>query len=445
MKREKTSILTLIALGGSLFSMHFGATSMIWPMTWGKDSGTSFAVAFLGIYLTSVFIPLLGYISLAKGEGTFYQLSKRISPTFAKIFCNLTIIVLGPLFVIPRMSAAAWDAFLQITKYESSSMISLIIFTTIYYMVVYWFISSKDSIMDRLSKILLPILLITVTGVFAKGLLNPLSLKGAKVYSEPAFIYGFVEGYATMELPCALMFGGIIINSLKSKNVSKDKLNKYLIIVGIIGTCILALSHFLHMAIGANTDGLYENLRYSALYAEVVVQLWGTLGGIIFNIGLLFGALTTAVGLTAATSSFYEETSKGRIKYKNAAITTAALSGVVSILGLESIIVVTAPILNIIYPPAIVLTVCYALIKNVWKNERKLRAMKVAVLVSMGFGTIDGVIGYAHLLNINIQNFEHIFKTLPLSNFGLSWIIFSILGFFIGYFMKKEKKINLCN
>lgn len=438
MGKKRLSFLTLLALGGSLFSMHFGATSMIWPMTWGKESGTSFIIAFLGIYLTAVFMPLLGYISLARGEGTFYELSERISPNFAKIFCNLTIIVLGPLFVIPRMSAAAWDAFLQISNLKPTNIIPLIVFTFIYYSISYWFVSSKDSIMDKLSKILLPILLLTILGVFVKGLINPLSMKGIKTYTQPSFIYGFIEGYATMELPCALMFGGLIINSLKFKKVEKQDLNKYLIIVGVIGTSILALSHFLHMVIGSNTFGLFEDLRYSSLYAEVVVQLWGKIGGIIFNIGLLFGALTTAVGLAAATSSFYEEFSKKKIKYKNAALVTCIVSGLVSIIGLKSIIVITAPILNIIYPPAIVITVCYSLLSDISKDEKRLNGMRIAVFVAVIFGCIDGLMGYARLININIQGFEVYFKLLPLSEFGLSWIIFSVIGFFVGYYIKKE-------
>ena len=31
----------LLMMGGALYSMHFGASSMIWPMTWGKESGCS--------------------------------------------------------------------------------------------------------------------------------------------------------------------------------------------------------------------------------------------------------------------------------------------------------------------------------------------------------------------------------------------------------------------
>ena len=35
--KNKLSGLELFLSGGALFSMHFGASSMVWPMNWGKD------------------------------------------------------------------------------------------------------------------------------------------------------------------------------------------------------------------------------------------------------------------------------------------------------------------------------------------------------------------------------------------------------------------------
>lgn len=442
MKKNTLSALGILSLGGALFSMHFGASSMIWPMSWGKESGSLVIPAFLGVYLTGVFIPLLGYIALANGEGTFYELSQRISPKFAKFFCNLTILVLGPFFVIPRMSAAAWDAFLQVTDYKSPNMIPLLLFTIIYYLVVYWFISEKENTIDKISKILLPVLLTTVAGVIIKGILKPLSIQGPKMYNDPAFIYGFLEGYATMELPCALIFGGMIINRLKFKNIDGRRLGKYLIFVGLIGTGILAVSHFFHMYIGSTTYGMFEGLRYSALYAEVVVQLWGNLGGIIFNIGLLFSALTCAVGLTSSTSEFYEEVSEGKIRYSNAAVIILMLSGTVSVLGLGNIVILAEPILTIIYPPAIVMTIYYALIPNLIYSKKLISSMRAAVITALLFGIIDGLLGYLYMFDISIGYFEKVYRALPLSNYELSWIIFSVIGGIIGYLNSNREKTS---
>lgn len=435
---KKLSTLTILSLGGALFSMHFGAASMIWSMTWGKESGSSVYIAFLGIYITAVFIPLLGYFALAKG-GSFLELSRGVSPKFATIFCNLTILVLGPLFVIPRMSAAAWGAFLQITGYNPETMIPIMIFSILYYSLVFWFVSSKDNLMDKISKILFPVLLIIVAGVVIKGIRNPISVQGMKLYTEPPFIYGLLEGYSTMELPTALLLGGVLINNLKFKGLKDDDLSKHLIIIGIIGTTILAITHFAHMYIGSSTYGVFEDLRYSSLYAAVVVELWGTFGGIIFNIGLVFAALSCAVGLTSATSQFYEELSNGKIEYRKVSILIAIVSAIVSILGLEVIIKTTAPLLKVIYPPAIVMTMSYALISNIKSRQDKLLGMRIAVYISLVMGVLEGLVEYLKLIGMESVYISGFIARLPLSNYGLGWVPITLMGFLIGSQLGKKK------
>ena len=436
-KEDNLSLLVLLSLGGALFSMHFGASSMIWPMTWGKESGSSVILAFIGAYITAVFIPLLGYFALAKG-GSFLELSQRVSKKFASIFCNITILVLGPLFVIPRMSAAAWGAFLQITGYMPKTMLPIIMFSIIYYMFVYWFVSSKDNIMDKISKILLPVLLLVVMGVVFKGLRNPLSVQGIKKYTEPAFVYGLLEGYSTVELPTALLLGGVIVNNLKHRKLKGEELSKNLTKIGIIGTTLLAISHFAHMYIGSMTDGLFEGLKYSSLYAAVVVDLWGTFGGIIFNIGLLFAALSCAVGLTSATSHFYEEYSEGKIEYKKASIYIVILSAFVSVLGLETIVEITGPLLKVIYPPAIVITICHAIIPNIRKREDLISGMRLATYLAFAIGIVEGILEYLYMFNMGSSFLSGFMDKLPLAEFGLSWILFAIVGFIIGNFRHKH-------
>ena len=440
-KSKQISTGKLLLMGGALFSMHFGGSSMIWPMTWGKESGNSVLVTFLGIYLTAVFFPLLGYVALARGEGTFYQISERVSKKFARIFCGVTILVLGPLFVIPRMSAAAWDAFLQITGYNPKSIIPALAFSVIYYIVVYWFMANKSDTVDKLSKILFPILLVTVIGVFTKGFISPPSTWVPKSYSQPPFSYGFIEGYATMELPCALVFAVIMINDLKAKGVSKEKLNKYLLIIGLIGTGILTITHFCHMLLGSLTGDLFKELKYSALYAQVVVTLWGETGGVIFNIGLLFAALTTAIGLTTATSEYFEETTKGKTSYKKAAIATLVVSAVVSTIGLENIVTYTAPLLDVIYPPAITITLYYTVIPNLIRRQRALGALKAGTIAAFGWGIFEGIIGYCEILKIKSSVLINIYNIFPLSVYGMGWVSIAVGASVLGYlFYSKNSK-----
>lgn len=439
---NKLGIKKLFLMGGALFAMHFGGSSMIWPMTWGQQSGSSVLPAFAGIYLTAVFFPLLGYIALSRGKDSFYGISKRISKPFADIFCSITILVLGPLFVIPRMSAAAWDAFLQISGFTPTNFVPAFIFAVLYYIITYWFIAKKSETVDKLSKILFPILIISICAIFVKGLLFPLSQWAPKTYSQPAFAYGFVNGYATMELPCALVFAAIIINDLKGKGFSGKSLDYNLLRVGFIGTGILTITHFCHMLVGSFTGDLFMNLNYSALYARVVVALWGNFGGAVFNIALLFAALTTAIGLTAATCEYFEETSKGKYSYKQIAVFTLVISTLISVIGLSKIVSLTAPLLDIIYPAAITMTLCYALIPDIIHKDRLMSSMRWAVYAAFLWGIFEGILGYSKLLNINHDLLVKVHHAFPLSTIGMGWIGITAFVFILRYLMVQDKNCS---
>lgn len=67
---------------------------------------------------------------------------------------------------------------------------------------------------------------------------------------------------------------------------------------------------------------------------------------------LLFVALTSAVGLGGGTAACFEEASGGKLPYVACMAVTLFLSGLVS---LAEIIRLTAPILDIFYPAAIVI------------------------------------------------------------------------------------------
>ena len=314
---KKLTFMQYFLVGGSVFAMHFGGSSMLWPMTWGKESGNRVFLAFSGVFITALFLVFIAYLSLIKSKRTILSMASQVSHKYSMIFGITVVLVLGPLFSIPRMSAAAWDALLQVFKFQPKNIIPALIFTVIYYLITYWFISEKGGILDKLSKILLPVLIVSVVAIIIKGIITPLGPQVNPVYEANPFAYGFKGGYATGDVLCALVFGGIIIDDLKYKGIGRKYLNKNTIIVCAIGIGLLTLTHFGHMIVGSHASTI-GNLKYSALYSEVVLRLWGQVGGVVFNIALLFAALTTAVGLGAGTANLFCEVLENRVSYKKA-------------------------------------------------------------------------------------------------------------------------------
>ena len=437
MNNEKrlSSAFQYFLVGGSVFAMHFGGSSMIWPMTWGKESGNQLYIAFSGIFITAVALVYVGYLALVKSNKTMHQMAQDVSKNYAYLFSGIMILVMGPLFCVPRMSAAAWDSILQVFKFHPNSFLPALIFSIIYYLVTYWFICDKTGIIDKLSKVLLPVLIIAVSGIIIKALLFPVGAQEAARYSVHPFAYGFKSGYATGEVVCALLFGNIIIDGLKAKGIGEQYLNKNLKIVCIIGLLILTTTHFGHMYAGSHA-GKYGDLKYSALYTEVVIALWGKIGGVIFNIALIFAALTTAVGMSAATADILREVSEDRIDYKLSAIIILVVSATISAMGLGTIVELIGPLIDIIYPPAIVMVIYYCLIKDLDKKPRLLAGYRYAMVVSLIFSSLEGLITYGKYFKMDVTQLENIFHYIPLANMGLGWVIPVAIAIFIGMSIK---------
>ncbi|WP_179632083.1 branched-chain amino acid transport system II carrier protein [Clostridium peptidivorans] len=438
-KNGDLKLPALFLMGGALFSMHFGASSMVWPMNWGKESGSSVWIAFCGVFITALLLTLLAYVALSRGNGTYNEITKRVlGKKLGVSYTIVTIVVLGPLYAIPRMSAASWDSIVQAFGLNPESRLPLIIFTVLFYLVTYWFLMSPGKTMDRISQILFPFLIIIVIIVVGKGLITPIAEPVAKTYKGSAFAYGFTNGYATAEILCSLIFGVVILNGLKSKGVSDERMSKNIIRVGIIGVALLSCTHLCHMLIGASTGGTID-LTYTALYTAVASKLLGGLGGILFAIALFFAALTTAIGMTSGCAEFFVDTTGGKIDYKKGSIAVLVFSTIFGCMGLSSILTILGPILDGIYPAAIVLVIYYSLMPNN-QSRRHLNLCRYAMITALIFGIFDTVYTYGIKLNINLGYFNTFYESLPLSSEKLAWFPWTVVAAIIGYLVFSKNK-----
>lgn len=440
-KTKDLSLKQLLVMGGALFSMHFGASCMLYPVNWGKDSGNEVFIAYIAIVLTALLLPLLAYVALARGKGNFAAITSKISPRFGPVFCTVTVLVMGPLYVIPRMSAAAWDAIMQLTGLSLPGFLPIFLFNCLFYAVAYWFLSGRSDTVDKIGNLLFPVLILIVVLVIGKGLLTPISNEWQpKSYPESSLAYGLLQGYQTGDLPAALMFGLIIIQGIQKAGISESRTNRNLILVGVVGMGMLAITHLGHMIVGASTGGTID-LTLSALYCEVVLQLWGSTGAIFFNIALVLAALTTAVGLCGSAGEFFTETMRGKASYKVVSLVTVCVSTLVASLGLSNIVTFVGPLLDACYPAAIVVVLFYVLSPNL-ESPRLIKGTRWAMIAAAVTGGVDVLYTYNTLLGINSTAFRDVYQALPLSDLRLTWIPVSVVCFLIGILAYRNRKEN---
>ena len=440
-KKGNLKFIPLLMCGGALFSMHFGASSMVWPMNWGKESGTSVWVAFLGAFISALLLVILGYIALAKGGGSFRNLSCTIfGKRFGVFFGCFAVAVNGPLYVIPRMSAASWDSVVQAFGLQPESRIPLIVFTSLFYLIAFFFLMNPGKTMDKISAFLFPILIAIVLTVVIKGLLHPLGTPVEKAYDNSPFAYGFTNGYATGEVLCALMYGAVIIKTLKSKGVPEEKLNRNVVLVGIVGISLLTVTHLCHMLIGASSGNLFPELNYTALYTAVASAEYGKIGGYLFTLALFLAAMTCTVGMASGCAEYMTDVLGSRAEYKKVAAVILSLSAVFGCMGLSGVLGILGPILDGIYPPTIVLVLYFAFLKDP-SSSRFLQAGRWSAYTAFVFGMIDMLWKYSVRLNV-LRSFRDFYESIPLAGISLLWIPCAAAVFLIGALSMNKSKIS---
>ena len=144
----------------------------------------------------------------------------RVSPKFSIIFAIISILAIGPMLAIPRTGATAYEITFLYMEWT-------VLYINIFYLIAYFgivilFSLRANKVIDRVGKILTPILLILLFLIIVKGaFFTDLSVK-PDIYPH-AFKRGFLEGYQTMDTIASIAYAGIILTAIKSGRTLTQK------------------------------------------------------------------------------------------------------------------------------------------------------------------------------------------------------------------------------
>ena len=369
----KKSTKDSIVVGFALFSMFFGAGNLIFPAFLGNKIGSEFILGIIGFICTGVGLPLLAILACSKGDGTFKTLSSKIGVKFSVIFTAILFIAIGPMLAIPRTAATTFE--LTINPFFPS--ISPFIAMAVYFIINLFFVLSSTSIIDAIGKYLTPALMILLVFLIVKGFISPIG-SIVETNSINVFSSSLLEGYQTMDAIAALLFAGIITTSLRDK--------------------------------GYNSKEMPSMILKSSTVAVI-------------GLAFIYGGLTY---IGAQTANFFEKISNGKLPFKVNAIVLSIVSLGLATLGVDNIVVLSVPILNVLYPVSITL-IATTLLSKVLKN---LNAIKLGVYTSLVFGILFAIPG----INLSF---------IPLASIGFGWVIPTIISIIVGYiiFNPKNSKV----
>lgn len=409
----------VLFLGFALFSMFFGAGNLLFPPSLGVAVGESWFSAGLGFFITGIGLPLMGILAFTK-VGSLDEFANKVSPKFNVIFSTVLILVIGPLFAIPRTGSTTFEMGVLPLFTNSNSMLLSIITAVIFYGVTLFLVLNESEITDILGKYLTPIILtililITVVGI-TKNLGTPIpsSIQGS------SFSYGFVNGYQTMDALASVLFGVIIIRGLEGKGINSPKEQKFFLSgAGVIASIGLGFIYLSLIYLGAQISSL-KGLSTSQITLKLAELTLGDTGKIAFGVCVAVACLTTSVGLTALASDWFSKLTK--ISYKKIAFGICLFSGVLSIVGLDLLISLSVPILCILYPITIVL-----ILLNIFGVQNSL-SFKLVVYTSL-------IISIADVLKVNLS-------FIPLANHGFAWVIPCIIAYLLSVVVKRNEAIE---
>ncbi|MCR8743868.1 branched-chain amino acid transport system II carrier protein [Romboutsia lituseburensis] len=430
----------LLLIGLMLFSLFFGAGNLIFPPFLGQSAGDKTWLAMVSFFITAVGFPVLGVVAVAKSGG-LTNLAKRVNNVFAVVFTVLVYLSIGPGLGIPRAGSLPFEMVVSPYLPQTiSKSFALFLFTFIFFSVAYWLSLSPTKLVNRMGKVLTPLLLFLIAVIFLGSLFKPLgnySVASGDYLTSP-LVKGFLDGYLTMDTIAALNFGIVIALAIKSKGIEDEKTVVSISIkAGLIAGGLLVLIYSLLAHLGATSGfrfGVTENGAQTL--TNVTTYVFGKPGAILLAATFTLACLTTSVGLITSCSQYFT-TLTNKISYKSFVRILSLSSMMLANLGLTKILAISVPVLNAIYPIAIMLIVL-SMLDNLLKESSLV--YKFTILFTGVISVVDalGQVGF------KLDLISNLFSKLPLYSQGLGWVVPALLGVLLGL-LSTSIKNNLNN
>lgn len=435
---ETKSNRAFVAIGLMLFALFFGAGNLIFPVYMGQLSGTNTVPATLGFLITGVGLPLLGVLAICYSGVNMRELAARISPAYSLFFCTALYLTIGPCFAIPRTATVAYE--IAIAQHLEPAMrdMGLYIFAAVFFAVTWWLSISPSKLVDRVGKFMTPLLLLFLFLLIASAVISPMGAWQAPAESYDtvgkAFFQAILEGYNTMDGLAGLVFGIIVVESVKlygaktEAEVTRDTFRS-----GLISTFFMAAIYAALCYVGANSVevlGMQEN--GAPILVKTALYYFGNAGAVLLGLIVIIACLTTSVGLVAACAAYFNLLIP-KIPAKALATIFSIGCYFIALFGLTSIIKNAIPVLLFLYPLAVALIVL-TFMNNLF-NGRRCVYVWATVLTAIP-ALCDGLHGFGLKLGV----VDTWLSALPLASYSLGWISFFIVGLLVGFLWKAAVK-----
>jgi len=418
----KKKLLDTIIIGFALFAIFFGAGNLIFPPYLGVTAGENWGIATLAFLISDPLLSIIAVMVVAALGGSALNVGRRVHPLFASALAAICVLLIGPIFAVPRTGASTHEIFVQSYFPDAPQWITSLVF----FGIVLWITYKENSVMDAIGKYLTPILLFILFCIFVAAIVQP-DATFATTDGTGLFAQGFKEGYQTMDVLGAPLLAGVVMKDITRRGyLNKKDQFRMMFGVGIVAFILLALVYSTLAYSGASMSTVIDSTaQRAAMLTTIVKNLLGSWGQLAMGLAVCFACLTTAIGLTTTCGQYFEEVSKGKISYKKTILVTVAVEFIISLVGVDSLINLAVPVLTFIFPIMIALILFSAFDQYIPYDWTYLGAVIGAGIV----GLVQGINTLSQLLGGNLLgDAVKLIGTFPLATYGLEWIVPTFAG-----------------
>ncbi len=350
----------MVTVSFMLFSLFFGAGNLIFPPFLGQNAGSETVPALLGFLITAVVLPVLGVIVVAKFDG-LQPLAARVNGRFALVFTLAIYLSIGPGLGIPRAASVPFEMAVAPYLPEGSPLaLCMLAYSAVFFAVAVWLALNPSKLLDRIGHYLTPSLITLLVLLFAAFLVKGETAVAAPqaLYQQTPFLTGFSDGYQTMDAIAALNFGLVIATTLGTLGLSEKKdVMRHTKLAGLFAGTILTTIYVMLTYMGMQSSGVYAPMENGAqTLRQIVYQVFGGFGAVLLAAIFTLACLTTCVGLINSISQYFSTLFK-KVSYRAWVLLITVGSFLICNLGLNTILSISVPVLNAVYPVSIVLIV----------------------------------------------------------------------------------------
>lgn len=408
-------------VGITLFSMFFGAGNLIIPPLLGLQAGEAVVPAMVGFLVTGIGLPVLGIVAVGLA-GTIRDLAARVHPLFASVFVAAVYLAIGPCLAIPRTSSTSFEMFEPLLPAGVSLEVARLVFSVAFFAIAYLLAMHPSALTRLLGRITGPALIVLLVFVIGAALFDPASVQQAAhaSYASAPAMSGFLTGYQTMDLLASLTFGIVIATNIRELGVTDDaglarEVSRAGVFAGLLMGLIYCGLAMVGLGVAAELPGATNGAEILAASAGMH---FGVVGTVVVAAIFLLACLNVCIGLISCCGTYFADVVP-RVPYRMWALGFAVFSCVVSNFGLDAILTFSVPLLNALYPMAIVLVVM-GMLHKVCDRMPLLWPWVVCLTAVVSIATA--------LRDAFFAGMWLPFDQLPFADVGMNWVVPALCG-----------------